>query len=472
MTVATVAVVAAAEVVAADDDAARALSRDVSLTGPGASASGPVASGDMPDGTEVRRTDLDNGLRIVSERLPGMRSTSLGVWVGVGSRDEAPEQAGVSHALEHLLFKGTETRSARAIAESVDSVGGEMNAFTGKERTAYYVHLPAEEATHGIDLLTDLVAHPALRPFDVESERQVILEEMALDEDDPEEQLHRLTQQAFYGDHPLAREVAGSVETVESLDGETIRAFFEQWYRPANLVVAAAGAVDHDRLVERVAEAFDARDGGTAPPRDAPPGPTPGAENRHHLARPIEQVHLSIGTWGPHAFDAERDAMTVLNQVLGGSVSSRLFQRIREERGLVYSVFSFRGAYQDAGSMVVCAGTSPERLGEVTELVGLELDDLVANGVTDHELAVAKGYLCGSMVLGLEDTGSRMARLAGATQLHDEVPTIDEVLARIRGVTAAAVAAAADRWLRGPRVFSVVGPDGVVDQASRAYGGS
>lgn len=459
MTATVAVVVVAAEVAVADDRSARPLSRDASLTGPGATASGPVAFAHRSDDDLVRRTDLPNGLRIVSESMPGCRSTSLGVWVGVGSRDEHPDLAGVSHALEHLLFKGTATRSARAIAESVDAVGGEMNAFTSKERTAYYVHLPAEEARNGVDLLTDVVTRPALRPEDIVSERQVILEEMALDDDDPGEQSHRLTQQAFYGTHPLAREVAGSVETVGALDAASIRQYFETWYRPANLVVAAAGAVDHDRLVDQVAHGFGDLQGGSAPDRVAPQS-SAGTAEVHHLAMPIEQVHLTVGTPGPDAHDPERDAMTVLNQILGGSVSSRLFQKIREERGLVYSVFSFRGAYQDVGSLVVCAGTSPEHLGEVTELIQHELDDLVANGVTEHELTLAKGYLCGSSVLGLEDSASRMARLAGATQLHDEVPSIDEVLDRIRKVSADDVADAARRWLPTPRVVTVVGPDG------------
>jgi predicted Zn-dependent peptidase len=447
-TVVAVAVVA----VAVDDPSARSLSRIVPQDGPGASASGPPAPGAVPEG--VRRTDLDNGLRIVSEEVPGARSASVGVWVGVGSRDEPPALAGVSHALEHLLFKGTDTRSARGIAEAIDAVGGEMNAFTSKERTAFYAHLPAAEALRGIDILADVLTRPALRPEDVESECQVILEEIALDDDDPEEQSHRLSHLAFYGDHPLGREVAGTAETVLALGADDIRSFFDRWYQPANLVVAAAGVVDHDLLVERFGNAFADKDGGDRPKRTPPPQP---AAALRQLAMPVEQVHLTIGMAAPDAHDPQRYVASVLNQVLGGSVSSRLFQRIREERGLVYSVYSMRGAYSDAGSMVVSAGTSPDNLDAVRGLVEAELDDLAEHGVTAHELSLAQGYLCGATVLGLEDPSSRMARLAGAVQLDDEVTSVDEVLGRIRAVTLDEVAACAATLGSAPRLSTVVG---------------
>ena len=445
---ATVAVAAAV----VDDPTAHSLSRNVSHDGPGAAASGPSASQDVSEG--VRRTDLDNGLRIVSEVMPGARSTSVGVWVGVGSRDEPAGLSGVSHALEHLLFKGTDTRSARGIAEAIDAVGGEMNAFTSKERTAFYSHLPAAEALRGIDILADVLTRPALRPEDVESECQVILEEIALDDDDPEEQSQRLSHLAFYGDHPLGREVAGTPETVLALRADDIKQFFQTWYQPANLVVAAAGDVDHDLLVERFGMAFSGQEGGARPARSAPPMPE--AADRS-LAMPVEQVHLTVGMTGPDAHDPQRFVAAVLNQILGGSVSSRLFQRIREERGLVYSVYSMRGAYADAGSMVVGAGTSPDNLDEVRSLVDVELDDQAEHGVTAHELSLAQGYLCGATLLGLEDPSSRMARLAGSVLLDDRVPSVDEVLEHIRVVTLEDVAQCASVLCRAPRLSTVVG---------------
>lgn len=442
---------AVVEVAAAGDrSTAWSLTQAGSPFGPGASAPGPNASEDVT----TRSTQLSNGLRVVSERMPGARSATIGFWVGVGSRDEPDGLAGVSHFLEHLLFKGTETRSARSVAESVDEVGGEMNAFTGKECTAFYTHLPADAMGLGVEILGDVLTRPALRPVDVDAERHVILEEIALDLDDPEDQSQVLSQRAFYGDHPLGREVAGSPDTVRGIDAGQVRGFFEQWYRPANLVVAAAGAVDHHQLVDQISARFGDLDKGDPPPRVPPTVPVAG-EFAQKL--PIEQIHLTVGTTGPDAHNPDRYAATVLNQVFGGGMSSRLFQHIREERGLAYSVYSYRGVYSDAGSVMACAGTSPENLAQVRSMIEQEFDELIANGISAHEFEIAMGYLVGSTVLGLEDPGSRMARLGSGLLTYGLVRSIDEQLARIRAITLDQVNTFAKGLGEGPRIVTMVG---------------
>jgi predicted Zn-dependent peptidase len=403
---------------------------------------------------EIRETRLGNGIRIVTERMPDALSVSLGVWVGVGGRDEPAELAGASHFLEHLLFKGTPTRSARQIAEAVDAVGGEMNAFTNREHTAYYTRLPADRVDLGLEILGDVLTAPAFRPPEVEAERQVIVEEILMNLDVPEDHVHTLLAEALFPGHPLGREVLGTRETVEAATRDQIAEFFTHWYRPRNLVVVAAGALDHDRLVEALDGTFGRLQGGEPPVRERP---TPEVERLAHLDDPTEQVHVAMGWRAVDHFDDDRYALMVTNQVLGGGMSSRLFQQVREERGLCYSVYSWASTYADAGCAGVYAGTAPARVGELLAVVDDEVAKLVATGVTENELAVAKGYIEGSLVLGLEDSGSRMARLGRSLMARDEIVTVDDQLARIRAVTADDVAAVASRVFGGPRSLAVVG---------------
>jgi predicted Zn-dependent peptidase len=395
-------------------------------------------------------------VRVVTEALPDARSVTTGFWVGVGARDEAPAVAGASHFLEHLLFKGTDSRTAVQIAEAVDAVGGEMNAFTAQEYTAYYTRLPAGQLVLGLDILCDVLWAPAFRATDVEAERQVILEELAMEEDTPDDRVLTLLGEALFPEHPLGREVLGTRESIAAMSRDDIRGFHDEWYRPANLVVAVAGAVDHDEVVDGVDRRLADVDRGGRPERAAPSVPPRRLEV---LKRRVEQAHLAVGMRALPRNDPDRFGLAVANVVLGGGMSSRLFQTIREERGLAYSVYSFPTSYADSGALVVYAGTAPERLGEVYRLVVDELDRLLADGISETELRVAKGYLEGSTVLGLEDSGGCMSRIGKSVLVHGEVFELDEVLARYRAVTAADVRRAVERVLGGgERTVAVVGP--------------
>jgi predicted Zn-dependent peptidase len=410
---------------------------------------------------EIRETRLANGIRVVTERMPEARSVSLGVWVGVGGRDEPDELAGASHFLEHLLFKGTSTRTARQLAEAIDAVGGEMNAFTSREHTAYYTRLPAHQVQLGLDILGDVLTDPAFRPHEFEAERQVILEEILMNLDMPEDHVHTLLAETMFPGHPLGREVLGTRESVEQVDRDQIAQFFASWYRPRNLVIVAAGDLSHDQLVNAFDGSLGRLDGGDRPVRQRPViGPAP----RVVLADPTEQVHVAAGWRGVDHHDDDRYALMVANQVLGGGMSSRLFQEVREERGLAYSVYSWASTYDDSGSAGIYAGTAPARAGELLEVIDDEVAKLVASGVTEGELGVAKGFIEGSLVLGLEDSASRMARLGRSLMARDEIVTVDDQLARIRAVTADDVAAIAARVYGGERSLAVIGQvaDGVL----------
>jgi predicted Zn-dependent peptidase len=403
---------------------------------------------------EIRETRLGNGIRVVTERMPDALSVSLGVWVGVGGRDEPAELAGASHFLEHLLFKGTASRSARQIAEAIDAVGGEMNAFTNREHTAYYTRLPADRFDLGLDVLGDVLTAPAFRPHEVEAERQVIVEEILMNLDVPEDHVHTLLAEALFPGHPLGREVLGTRETVEAATRDQIAEFFGHWYRPRNLVVVAAGSLEHDHLVAELEATLGRLDGGEQPVRSRP---ADAVEPLVVLDDPTEQAHVAMGWRGLDHFDDDRYALMVANQILGGGMSSRLFQEVREERGLAYSVYSWASTYADSGCAGVYAGTAPARVGELLQVIDDEVAKLVATGVTESELAVAKGYIEGSLVLGLEDSGSRMARLGRSLMARDEIVTVDDQLARIRAVSGDDVAAVAARVFGSPRSLSVVG---------------
>jgi predicted Zn-dependent peptidase len=403
----------------------------------------------------VEVTELGSGMRIATERVPGARSVSTGVWVGVGARDEDAAHSGVSHFLEHLLFKGTDERSAREIAFAVDRVGGDMNAFTSKEYTAFYCRLPADALPLGLELLGDVLTRPALRDADVESERQVILEELAMDDDQPEDVAHRLLAEALFPGHPLGRETAGSPQTVLALTADEVREFFHTWYRPANTVVAVVGAVEHDAVVAEVAARFGERSGGERPIRTAPNGTVAPLA---HERRRAEQVQLAVGYRGVGRRDPDREALDVLNHVLGGGPSSRLFEEVREQRGLAYAVGSASQCFADAGSLTVYAGTAPAHAAEVMAVVDGELARIADAGIDDDELQVAVGYLTGAYVLGLEDTGSRMARIGGSLTVYGEVRPVAAQLARWRAVGHDDVRRVAQRVLGAPRSLSVVGP--------------
>jgi predicted Zn-dependent peptidase len=404
---------------------------------------------------DVSVTTLPSGLRVVTETVPGARSVTMGVWVGVGSRDEPADAAGVSHFLEHLLFKGTPERSSREIAAAVDRLGGDLNAYTAKETTAFYARVPAGCLDVAAEVLGDVCTRPALRDVDVDSERQVILEELAMDADNPEDRVHTLAEASLFPRHPLGRETAGSAASVEAIDGAGVRAFFERWYRPANMVVAAAGALTHDQVVAAVERTFGSAAGGDRPVRAAP-----GARLREvaALRRRTEQANLAVGFRGVARDDPRREALEVANHVLGGGLSSRLFEEIRERRGLAYAVYSSSASYSDCGSLIVYAGTGPTHVADVLDVVVGEIELLAADGITDEELAVAVGSLSGAYVLGLEDVGTRMGRLGGSLLARGDVRPVEEQVARYRAVDAAAVAAVARELLGGARTLAAVGP--------------
>jgi predicted Zn-dependent peptidase len=404
----------------------------------------------------IRLSTLPNGVRVVTEAMPDARSVTTGFWVGVGARDEPDEVAGASHFLEHLLFKGTESRTAAQIAEAVDAVGGEMNAFTAHEYTGYYTRLPAGHLVLGLDILCDVLWAPAFREHEIEAERQVILEEIAMEEDTPDDRVMTLFAEALFPDHPLGREVLGTRTSITGMTRESIRGFHDRWYRPANLVVAVAGAITHDEVLDAVERRLAGVEGGQEPERK-PPELDP--QRRVHLKRRGEQAHLAVGVRALAKADPDRFPLAIANVVLGGGMSSRLFQRIREERGLAYAVYSYPASYADTGALVVYAGTSPGNLAEVHDLVHEELDRLLEDGITDAELRVAKGYLEGSTVLGLEDSGGCMSRIGKSVLVHGEVLDVDEVLARYRAVTLADVRRAVERTLgETQRTVAVVGP--------------
>jgi predicted Zn-dependent peptidase len=403
----------------------------------------------------VTSSTLDNGIRVVTERMPDARSATIGVWVRVGGRDEPDDLAGASHFLEHLLFKGTQDRSAREIAEAVDAVGGDMNAFTSREHTAYFTRLPYQELSLGLEILGDVLTEPVFRSHEVDAERQVILEEILMNLDTPEDCVHSLLADALYPDHPLGREVLGTEETVEDLSRDEIAEFFHQWYKPSNLVVVAAGRLEHADVIGGLSGTLGRLSGGERPQRVAPTArPKPVAVQ----TRTTEQAHICLGWRGLPQSDDDRYALAVANQILGGGMSSRLFQEVREERGLAYSVYSYPSTYSDTGALTIYAGTAPRRATEVLSVVDSIVASLLAEGVTDQELRVAKGYLEGSLVLGLEDSGGRMARLGRSLMTRDDIITVDEHLASIDKVTGDDVSSVLHRVLDSERVLAAVGP--------------
>jgi len=416
----------------------------------------------VEDGARVKRTVLPGGLRVVTENIPGVRSAAFGIWVGVGSRDETPAQAGAAHYLEHLLFKGTSRRSALDISASLDAVGGEMNAFTSKEYTCFYARVLDADLPLAVDVISDLVTSALLRAHDVESERDVILEEIAMRDDDPGDLVHEEFADAMFGPTPLGRPILGTIETIESITPRAIRGFYKRRYRPENMVVSAAGNVDHTTVVRLVRKAFGAAgflDGDAEPslPRTGD-FRTRGAGDVRVLTKTTEQANVVLGVPGIARDDERRFALGVLNAALGGGMSSRLFQEIREKRGLAYSVFSFASHYADTGMFGVYAGCMPKKVDDVLEISRDELAKVAAHGLTADELARGKGQVRGGLVLGLEDTGSRMSRIGKAELLAGDLWSTADVLAAIDAVTVDDVREIAGGLLEVTPTLAVIGP--------------
>jgi predicted Zn-dependent peptidase len=433
---------------------------------------GQGAGGD----SAVARTVLPGGLRVITESLPAVRSAAFGIWAGVGSRDEQAGHIGATHYLEHLLFKGTKRRTALDISAAMDAVGGELNAFTGKEYTCYYARVLDADLPLAIDVLSDMVTDSLIEPKEVDAERGVILEEIAMNEDDPTDTVHEAFAARLYGDTPLGRPILGSVDSINAITREQIAEHYAARYTPDNLVIAAAGSVDHDQVVELARSAFAGVLGGDAapvPPRLDGSGPRWGEPGTgvQLVSRGIEQANLVLGCEGLSRTDDRKFALGVLNAALGGGMSSRLFQEVREKRGLAYSVYSFSSQHADTGIWGVYVGCLPAKADEVLAICRDEIATVVEGGLSDAELERGKGQLRGSIVLGLEDPSSRMSRLGKSELVYPGLEPVDEILASIEAVTHDEIRAVAAEILTRPKALAVVGPFDDADAFASAVGG-
>jgi len=412
----------------------------------------------------VRRTVLDGGLRVVTEFLPAVRSVALGIWVGVGSRDEDLPHAGATHYLEHLLFKGTSRRTALDISSEMDTVGGEMNAFTAKEYTCYYARVLDEDLPLAVDVLADMVTSSLIASKDVDAERNVVLEEIAMNEDDPSDTVHEAFSAKLFGDTPLGRPILGTVDSINAITRDQIFEHYHDRYTPPHLVVAAAGNLDHDVVVELVRTAFGGALGGAEPaaaPRlkDGMSGSgTANGTGVQLVSRGIEQANLVLGCEALARTDDRRFALGVLNAAFGGGMSSRLFQEVREKRGLAYSVYSFSAQHADTGMWGIYVGCLPSKADEVLSICAEEITRVVDGGLTDAELTRGKGQVRGSIVLGLEDPSSRMSRLGKSELVYPRLEPVEEVLASIDAVTHDDIRTVAREILTKPKALAVVGP--------------
>jgi predicted Zn-dependent peptidase len=390
-----------------------------------------------------------------------MRSVALGVWVDVGSRDERPEINGASHFLEHLLFKGTKQRTARDIAEAFDAVGGDLNAFTAKEYTCYYCRVRDQDLPMAVEFMSDMLQNSVIDPTDLEAERQVILEEINRQEDAPDDLIHDLFAEVLWSGHPLGRPVLGTRETITGIARDQVNRFYRRLYRPPHFVIAAAGNVPHERLCSLVQDHMETgrRLRGGAPPKIRTAGKIPEPSGSTLVRRrATEQAHICLGTNAHSRRDPDRFAFGVVNSALGGGMSSRLFQEIREKRGLAYSVFSYHSMFAETGLFAVYAGTTPTRAEEVLSIARHELEDIGEKGLQEDELERGRGHVKGSLVLSLEDTSGRMSRIGRSEISHGEILSVDEVLERIDSVGPEDAKRAARDVFDRPMALAVIGP--------------
>ena len=409
----------------------------------------------------VSRTTLPSGLRIVTEEVPTVRSVAFGIWANVGSRDESPSVAGASHFLEHLLFKGTTTRSALDISAAVDAVGGEMNAFTGKEYTCFYARVIDRDFAIAAEVICDMIRDSVIRSEDVDSERTVVLEEIAMRDDDPGDLVHDLFSETLYGDTPIGRPILGTVDSITNMSRRSVNDYYKKKYLPENLVVAVAGNVTHERVVEQVSRLLgDFLDSSAKPAalRPASKVKARGLGDIGLIYRKSEQANILLGFPSIDRNDERRFALSVLTSALGGGMSSRLFQEVREKRGLAYSVYASMQQFAGAGILSLYAGCNPASSQEVTSIFRDVLGDVVTSGLTDEELERAKGQVAGSMVLGQEDTGSRMVRIGKSELVYGEIKSMDEILASVRAVDQRQIAELAKEIFTAQPTLAIVGP--------------
>ncbi len=410
----------------------------------------------------VKRSVHSSGLRIVTEEVPSVRSAAVGIWVNVGSRDEAPATAGASHFLEHLLFKGTTSRTALEISSSIESVGGEMNAFTSKEYTCFYARVIDTDLPMAIDVVSDLITSSIVTALDVDAERKVVLEEIAMRDDDPSDLVHDLFSDTYYGDTPIGRPILGTIDSINGMSRSTVFNYYKKKYLPQDLVVAVAGNIKHKRVVAMVEQALS-RDNFLdvlAAPVIRPNIPVKNSKQQSVglLYKKSEQAHMFYGMEGVARADERRFAMGVLSAALGGGMSSRLFQEIREKRGLAYSVYAYAQQFAGSGVLGFYAGCNPTKAIEVVEIIRSVLSDVADNGMTHEEIERAKGAVRGSLVLSQEDTGSRMSRIGKNEIVYGQVMDFDDILKAISRVSAEDIREIASEFLVKTPTLALVGP--------------
>ena len=406
--------------------------------------------------TGVVSETLPNGLRVLVEPLSDFSSVSVGIWILNGSRDEEPAKAGISHLIEHLSFKGTPTRGARQIALEIDSLGGSLNAFTSKEYTSFYAKVLGNTLHDALDILGDITLNPLFQQADLEKERDVIIQEISMVEDTPEDLIHDLHSREFWAGHGLGWPILGTQRSVMEMTTDDVHVFHRDRYRAGSMVITAAGAVDPDELLAEIRDTFGHLERGDYSPSRPVPEATPGTLVLH---RPLEQVHFCVGFQSMSVDDGRRYQLYLLNTILGGGMSSRLFQKIREERGLAYSVYSYHSAYQDTGLLTVYCGTSPEGFPTALELVQEEIDQLVQDPVHDKDLTTAKRQLKGNLLLSLESTGNRMNQLARNEIYFERQIPPDEIEEGIESVTIEQIQdLAGDLFGSDEKAMTVIGP--------------
>jgi len=406
---------------------------------------------------EVRKDVLANGLIILTEKMPAVRAVSMGIWVRTGSRQESEEENGISHFIEHMVFKGTRNRSAEQIAREADSIGGHLDAFTAKECTCFSIKALDEHVPRAFDIVSDLFLNPLFQPEDISKESKVIQEEIKMVEDTPDDLVHEMFTQSYWRGHALGRPILGTRHTVSSFNRERLCEYFQRHYTPNRTLIAAAGNLDYDRFVELVTRYFGDRRSG--PVSDDGPPPTPHPSIRHRHKKELEQVHLCVGAPSYPQPHEKRFACYILNTVLGGGMSSRLFQNIREKRGLAYSVFSGLSSFRDAGCLSVYAGTSLENARQVLGLILTEFRQLKSAAISEQELQHAKDYLKGNLLLSLETTGSRMSNAARQEMYFGRNISLDEIARHIDEVTSPAVLEVAREFFQTDRLaVTFLGP--------------
>ena len=409
----------------------------------------------------VSRTTLPSGLRIVTEEVSTVRSVAFGIWANVGSRDESPSVAGASHFLEHLLFKGTTTRSALDISAAIDAVGGEMNAFTGKEYTCFYARVIDSDFSIAAEVICDMIKDSLVRSEDVDSERTVVLEEIAMRDDDPSDLVHDLFAETLYGDTPVGRPILGTVDSITNMSRKQVNDYYKKKYLPENLVIAVAGNINHERVVERVSKLLGEFLDSSAKPAALRPTTKIRAKGKGEIGliyRKSEQANILLGFPSIDRSDERRFALSVLTSALGGGMSSRLFQEVREKRGLAYSVYASMQQFAGSGILSLYAGCNPDKATEVTSIFRHVLSDLITSGLSDEELERAKGQVAGSMVLGQEDTGSRMVRIGKSELVYGEIKSMDEILSNVRTVNQSAISELAEEIFTMQPTLAIVGP--------------